>query len=923
MPLSPMMQDYLNTKEKYSDCILLYRLGDFYEMFFEDAILISKELELTLTGKLCGLPEKAPMCGIPQSTLDTYVSRLIQKGFKVAICEQLENPKESKGIVKRGVVRVVTPGTVTEQNLLDEKKNNYIVTIIEENGYALSALDVTTGEFYVTTIPEAKDQTFQILLDEIARFSPKEIIISEKIKEDEEKLLILKEVMELYITYKSEEYFKLEAQEEQKILQKYNILKTNLDNDILFSKIDKLKETENEKKDSKEYVQQNIFDMLNIKSDEKDDEKEELTSKTIYKEENIYSILKVINSTLKYIEETQMKELKNVKNIIWFEFNKYMAIDKNTRRNLELTQRMKDLQKKGSLLHILDKTKTSMGARLLNRWVNSPLLEKKKIDERLDSVEYFKDNMIIRNKVRESLSHIYDIERIASKVAFSNINAKDVIALKNSIKYLPELKQILKSSASELLEKEYSKLDTLEDIYEIIDCMIEEEPPLTITEGGIIKEEFNEELKRLKSLGNNGREWIASLEASEREITGIKTLKVGYNRVFGYYIEVTNINKDKVPETYIRKQTLTNAERYVTPELKQIEEELINAETKIKELEYTLFLNLRDFLSKQIYRIMEVSSIVAKIDVLQTLAQVAEDNNYSKPQIIENGNIEIIEGRHPVVEKTLKNQAFISNNTYLDNKEKTISIITGPNMSGKSTYMRQNALITIMAQIGSFVPAESAKLPIIDKVFTRIGASDDLSQGKSTFMMEMTEVATILQNATKNSLILLDEIGRGTSTYDGMSIAKSVVEYISKNIKAKTLFATHYHELVEMEKEYTNIKNYHVQAKEFGKDIVFLRKIVEGGTDQSYGIHVARFAGVPEDVTKRAEEILKELEEKTKQNIKAISNNGMIINDKNNQDYENIIQLQKINQKLKNIDINLISPIEALNILVDLKKDSI
>ena len=943
LKVSPMMQDYLNTKEKYKDCILFYRLGDFYEMFFEDAILVSKELEITLTGKSCGLEEKAPMAGVPHHSAEGYIQRLIEKGYKVAICEQLENPKDIKGVVKRGVVKVVTPGTITESNMLDEKKNSYILSIFRgENGYGVSSLDVSTGKFYTTEIiikeNQKEQEVLSKVLDEVSRFNPKEILVNKEVLKNKRTIDYLKEILNIYITEKDNDYFEFADSEIMNLENRYVLYENILKNSFK----DKKQKLFTYAFKTKKEVQNSIYDLevegfnnsKEVKEEKNNDKKEnqdiknksdkshELKdiNKIVFDKNSLY--IHSIYGLNKYIEETQMLELKHIKEIQKYSFEGYMALDSIARKNLEINYRMMDQSKKGSLLWVLDKTETSMGARMLSNWINAPLVSKEEINKRLDSVEELKENIILKGALRESLKKIYDIERISGKVAFGNINGKDMIALKNSIKYLPEIKEILKNVKSEYLLEIINSLDTMQDIYGLIDEMIEEEPPLTITEGRLIKETFNEELKRLRHLGDTGREWIANLEASEREKTDIKTLKIGYNKIFGYYIEVTNMNKDKVPETYIRKQTLANAERYVTPELKQMEEELLNAEDKANKIEYELFLKLRELITKELDRLKKASDLVAILDVLSTYAQVSEDNDYVKPTINTEGKLEIHNGRHPVVEKTIKDENFVDNNCYLDNENDTVMIITGPNMSGKSTYMRQVALITLMAQIGCFVPATCANISIVDKIFTRIGASDDLSMGQSTFMMEMSEVANILNNATKNSLVILDEIGRGTSTYDGMSIAKAVVEYISdtKNIGCKTLFATHYHELVELENEFKNIKNYHVDAKEIGKDILFLRKVIPGGTDDSYGIHVAKLAGIPQKVLNNANNILKNIEKQRdaitlknleeKENIEGEEEVGVVK-----------LEYSKTVEKLKNIDINRLTPLEAFTIITEITNE--
>lgn len=925
MKLSPMMQEYVKTKEQYQDCILLYRLGDFYEMFFEDAILASRELELTLTKKACGLEEKAPMAGMPHHSSPTYIQRLVEKGYKVAICEQLEDASQAKGLVKRGVVKVVTPGTIVEGSMVDERKNNYIVCInSQKNEVYIAGLDLTTGKF-LTTIINKEDKKYNEvkakILDEISRFTPKEVIVNEEIYKDVKLIEHLENILNIYVTKKSNSYFDITINEEDQINSKYNLVLEVLSNSI-------------QKKDNK-YFEMKLeqLDFLNTVSKENEEEIE-VNEVEVEKKENDNTNLEALDNTNsylpsnnlaivgidKYVKETQMLELSHIKNIQMYKYEGYMALDSIARKNLEINYRLSDQSKKGSLLWVLDKTNTSMGARLLSRIVNDPLINKEEIEKRLDAVEEFKTNIILKGNIIELLKKVYDIERIAGKVAFGSVNGKDMITLKNSIEYLPSIKNELKDVKSDYLKEILNNLDTLEDIYKIIELMIVDEPPLTITEGNLIKETFDEDVRRLRNMSISGKEWIANLEAQERERTDIKTLKIGYNKIFGYYLEVTNMNKDKVPDTYIRKQTLANAERYVTPELKQMEEELLNAESKVNKIEYELFLKLKENIEKEIQRIKRASDNIALIDVLVTFAQVAEDNNYIKPKVNTNGILDIKNGRHPVVEKTLKNEDFVDNDCYLDNNSNTVMLITGPNMSGKSTFMRQTALITLMAQIGSFVPASSANISIVDKIFTRIGASDDLSMGQSTFMMEMSEVANILNNATKNSLVILDEIGRGTSTYDGMSIAQAVVEYIAdkKEIGCKTLFATHYHELVDLEYTHDNIKNFHVDAKEIGNDVIFLRKLIPGGTDESYGIHVAKLAGVPTKVLNSSRKILRNIE-KEKKKITLINNE----NTEDLIDQTNLFTLsyESIIKKLEKVNVNEITPINAFNLILELKEE--
>ena len=736
---SPMMQHYLKTKEEYKDCILFYRLGDFYEMFFDDAILASRELELTLTGKECGQEERAPMCGVPFHAAETYIARLIGKGYKVAICEQMEDPKLAKGIVKREVIRVVTPGTVIESNLLDEKKNNYIMAIYKNGIYfGISICDVSTGDFKATQIKETNN--FSMALDEISRYSPAEIVVNDLMYATTEEIAKIRERFQIYISKQEEEKFSNNSEE---LLNKYNIVN----------------EDGNEIKD--------------------------INDKTL--------CICAINGLLTYILETQKTSLDHINKITLYNNTKYMCLDINARRNLELTEKLRDKSKKGTLLWVLDKTSTSMGGRRLRRWLNDPLLDVERINKRLNAVKELKEKLILRGDITDLLKKVYDIERLVGKISYGNANGRDLISLKNSIKQLPELKRIMVSADSTLLKELYEELDTLEDIYTIIDNAIVEEPPISVKEGGLIKKGYDEEIDKLKIATTDGKNWLIQLEADEREKTGIKGLKVGFNKVFGYYIEVTKSNISLVPDRYIRKQTLTNGERYVTEELKKLENELLGAEEKVINLEYNAFCDIREKIEKQIIRIQKTADIISTLDVLNSFATVAEDMNYCMPIVDNSGIIDIKGGRHPVIEKILPSGAFVDNDTYLDKEDNRFSIITGPNMAGKSTYMRQVALISLMAQCGSFVPATYARLGVVDKIFTRIGASDDLSMGQSTFMVEMMEVATILKEATPNSLVILDEIGRGTSTYDGLSIAWAVAEYMSDKEKcgAKTLFATH------------------------------------------------------------------------------------------------------------------------------------
>ena len=862
--LSPMMKHYIETKNQYRDCFLFYRLGDFYEMFFDDALLASRELEITLTGKDCGLPERAPMCGIPFHAAESYISKLIEKGYKVAICEQLEDPATCKGIVKRDVVRIVTPGTVIDSNMLDEKENNYIMCIYQKGLYfGISVCDITTGNFFSSEIKDTNN--FQILLDEIARYNPAEIITNKIFLSIDDEISQIKERFNVYISSVEDELFNEDPGELQEFFK-------FVDND------------------------ENVINKLPDKS---------------------LSIAS-INALLEYLNNTQKVKLEHINTIKIYDINKYMVLDINARRHLELTEKMRDKNKKGTLLWVLDKTSTSMGGRLLKRWINNPILSTKRINERLYAVEELKNNLILRDDIKEALKKVYDIERLTGKIAFGNANARDMVSLKISLSMLPEIKQLLSSTNSDMLSSLYKNLDELKDIFELIDSAIVEEPPIAITEGGIIKLGYNEEVDTYRKATTEGKTWLIELEAKEKQLTGIKNLKVGYNKIFGYYIEVSKSNLNMVPDRYVRKQTLANGERFITEELKNLESQILGAQEKLVGLEYSIFIEIRNKISKQIERIQQTANIISIIDVLTSFAEISSDYNYVMPIVDESGEIDIKEGRHPVIEKMLPKNEFVANDTYLNNDEDRFSIITGPNMAGKSTYMRQVALITIMAQIGCFVPASYAKIGIVDKVFTRVGASDDLSMGQSTFMVEMSEVATILKNATKNSLVILDEIGRGTSTYDGLAIAWAVVEYMSnkEKIGCKTLFATHYHELTELENKIEGVKNYSVAVKEKGENVIFLRKIVKGGTDESYGIHVAKLAGVPQTIIKRSNEILRTLERKVKINSEPKENKKIVSGQLDMYNYK----LADIAHELDKINLNELTPIDALNILVKIKE---
>ncbi len=863
---SPMMQHYLETKNKYKDCILFYRLGDFYEMFFDDAINVSRELELTLTGKECGQEERAPMCGIPYHAADTYIARLISKGYKVAICEQLEDPKKAKGMVKRDVIRVVTPGTVIEANLLEDKKNNYIMCVYKNGIYfGLTVCDVTTGDFRTTEIKE--NNNFAVLLDEISKYSPAELVVNPMLYDCSEEIAKIRERFDIYITRLEESEF---TDNYENLCARYKIL---------------------------------------------DDEEKQIDDIA-----NYMLAVASTNALLSYLLETQKNSLDHINRLIIYSTTKYMALDINARRNLEITEKLRDKSKKGTLLWVLDKSATSMGGRLIRRWLNNPLVDERQINKRLDAVQELKDNIILRGDLTDSLKKVYDIERLAGKISYGSANGRDLISLKNSAKQLPDIKKILAEAKSSLLTELYSELDTLDDIYEIIDKTIVEEPPISVKEGGLIKLGYDEEIDKLKTATTDGKNWIIQLEAEEREKTGIKGLKVGFNKVFGYYIEVTKSNIGLVPDRYIRKQTLTNGERYITEELKNLENQILGAEEKVVNLEYNVFVEVRDKIEAQVERLQKSAGIIAMLDGLCSFATVAEDLNYVRPQVDNSGIIDIKDGRHPVIEKILPSGSFVQNDAYLDKGENRLAIITGPNMAGKSTYMRQVALITLMAQCGSFVPASYARIGVVDKIFTRVGASDDLSMGQSTFMVEMMEVAQILKEATNNSLVILDEIGRGTSTYDGLSIAWAVAEYISDSEKcgAKTLFATHYHELTDLENKLEGVKNYSVAVKEKGEDIIFLRKIVKGGTDESYGVHVAKLAGVPQVVTKRANEILKSIERKNVLNNKKMEKQEKGVADGQLTMYN--YKLAEIAHELDKVDVNDLTPIEALNTLVKIKE---
>ena len=801
--LSPMMAQYMETKKQYQDCILFYRLGDFYEMFFDDALTASRELEITLTGKECGLEERAPMCGVPYHAVDSYLSRLVQKGYKVAIAEQMEDPKQAKGLVKREVIRVVTPGTITSSQALDETKNNYLMAIVYlGDKMGVSVADITTGDFLVTEVGSERS-----LFDEINKFSPAEIIYNDA--------------------------FAMSGISLDEMRDRYHFAVSAVDSHYF--------QDESCRKVLKEHFKVNGLEGLGLGDYD--------------------SGVIAAGAVLQYLYETQKTTMDHLTSIVPYSTGNYMVLDSSTRRNLELLETMREKQKRGSLLWVLDKTRTAMGARLLRTWIEQPLIHKEEILERQKAIEELNMNYISREELREYLNPVYDLERLIGRISYKSANPRDLLAFRNSIAMVPYMKQLLQEFTCANLKALEEEMDPLEDLNDLISRAIAEEPPVTVREGGIIRDGFHEEADRLRHAKTEGKTWLAELEARERDKTGIKNLKVKYNKVFGYYFEVTNSFKDLVPDYFIRKQTLTNAERYTTDELKELEDVILGAEDKLFSLEYELFCQVRDAVGAQVVRIQKTARAIAETDVYASLSTVATRNDYVKPSINEKGVIQIKAGRHPVVEKMMRDDLFVSNDTYLDNGKNRISIITGPNMAGKSTYMRQTALIVLMAQIGSFVPASQANLGICDRIFTRVGASDDLASGQSTFMVEMTEVANILRNATRNSLLILDEIGRGTSTFDGLSIAWAVVEHISNTrlLGAKTLFATHYHELTELEGLMSGVNNYCIAVKEQGDDIVFLRKIVKGGADKSYGIQVAKLAGVPDTVINRAKELVEQL----------------------------------------------------------------
>nr|WP_316611667.1 DNA mismatch repair protein MutS [uncultured Ruminococcus sp.] len=856
--LSPMMKQYFEIKEKNKDCILFYRLGDFYEMFYEDAILASRELELTLTGRDCGQEERAPMCGVPFHSCEGYIAKLVSKGYKVAICEQTEDPKAAKGLVKRDIIRVITPGTVMEQSMLDESRNNYICSMYSsDKKIGICFCDISTGELYATDI-SGRDY-YRILTNQLASYSPREILFGGDI-------INLKQLPEFIKS-------KLSAGVEM------------LDDDKFELSL------------CRETVEQQFPDEMHLISDKP-------------------VVISSVGALINYLRETQMSGLERINHLEIYNEAQYMRLDYNTQRNLELTQTMLSKTKRGSLLWVIDKTKTAMGKRLIRSWLDHPLMNISKINNRQSAVEELVNDTVLRLELTATLSGIYDIERIMTKIVYGSANARDLRSLCSAITDLPQISDLISGCQSSYMRMIYKDLDLLEDIHSLIDSAIVDDPPFSVREGGMIREGYNEELDIVNSDMNNSKDILSQIEAQEREKTGIPKLKIGYNRVYGYFLEVTNFYKNLVPDTYIRKQTLTGSERYITPDLKDLESRILGAKDRSIAMEYTLFETIRTTVSDNLERIQNTAKALATLDALTSLANVASDNRYVRPEVNQSTAIVIKDSRHPVVELLLRDSSFVPNDVNLDTKGERVDIITGPNMAGKSTYMRQIALIVLMAQMGSFVPASSAKIGIVDSIFTRVGASDDLASGQSTFMVEMNEVANIVKNATSKSLLILDEIGRGTSTFDGMSIARAVLEYCAdkKKLGAKTLFATHYHELSVMEQLLDGVKNYSIAVKKRGDDITFLRRIVPGGADDSYGIEVAKLAGVPNTIINRAKEILADLE----------SGKAETIIEKVNVNEDTQLSLMGVASspvidKLKSVDLNTLTPIEAMNLLYELK----
>ena len=860
--MTPMMQQYFEIKNQYKDYLLFYRLGDFYEMFFDDAILASRELELTLTGRDCGEAERAPMCGVPFHSAEGYIGRLIEKGYKVAICEQTEDPSAAKGLVKREVIRVVTPGTIIESDLLQEGKNNYICAVyMGEDEYGLCYADISTAQVYATSFKNG-DVTSE-LKNALGTVAPREIIFNLSLAKMPDVAEFIENRLTASVSDSQVNRFELESARE-KIKTRF----TSVDEDIFADKL----------------------------------------------------LVRATGALLGYIEDMQKSELSALKELNVYSSNQYLEMDINTRRNLELTSNMRTKEKKGTLLWVLDKTSTAPGARMLRHWIEHPLLNSREINKRQSAVEELFGNFMLRENVTELLSGVLDLERLITKIVYGTANAKDLRAVCSTVSILPELRELLLSCKSDELVSICEQMDTLEDIYALINDSIDEDPPFSVREGGMIKEGYNRDVDYLRSVMTDGKGWIDRIAAEEKEVTGIRTLKIGYNKVFGYYIEVSRSFMDQVPDRYIRKQTLANCERYITQELKDMEATILGASDKVCSLEYDLFGEIRGKVAENSERIRRVAELIARIDVYTSLATVAARNKYVRPEVDDSNVIEIKDGRHAVVEQFVKNEYFVPNDTTLDVAKNRLMLITGPNMAGKSTYMRQVALITLMAQIGSFVPANEARIGIVDKIFTRVGASDDLASGQSTFMLEMNEVAYILKNATKKSLIIYDEVGRGTSTFDGMSIARAIIEHTNgKKIGAKTLFATHYHELTTLEEEFEGIVNYNIAAKKRGDNITFLRKIIRGSTDDSYGIEVAKLAGVPDSVIKRAKEILSVVERTSRslktsdKDVKAAEKDESLIT------MDDFIEAQVI-EELKAIDLNAISPYEAMSLLYNLQK---
>ena len=870
--LSPMMKHYLQMKDENEGCILFYRLGDFYEMFFEDAVLVSKELELTLTGKDCGLDERAPMCGVPYHAADTYIGRLVKLGYRVAICEQVQDPKEAKGLVERKVIRIVTPGTAMSRDAVQDDSNNYIMSVYGANGlYGIAVSDISTGSFSTTQVESPSK-----IIDEIVRFNPSEIIL--KLDQNPGK-----EFTECY-----EDIRKRTGMVESPANDRYYDIKVCTDKILKQMKVSSI-------------------EGLGLKD---------------YPGAVIAS-----GALLQYLLETQMDLLKQINHIDVYFISEYMIVDSSTKRNLELLETMRDKTKRGSLVWILDKTKTAMGSRLLKSYVDMPLLSISEIEKRYDAIDSLNINVICRDEMREYLNSVYDLERLMSRIAMKTANPRDLISFRTSLYYLPFIRNILSELSGGIFKEMHESFDALEDIYELLQRAIDDDAPLTVKEGGIFKDGYSAEIDDLKNKKTNSKALLAEIEAREKEATGIKNLRIKYNHVFGYFFEVTNSFKELVPDYFIRKQTLTNAERFTTDELSRMSDEILGAEDKLYGIEYEEFCRLRDYLESQIVRVQKTAKQIAEMDVLASLSYVSMNNDYVRPHLNENGVIDIKGGRHPVVERLMGDDSFIPNDTYLDNTANRISIITGPNMAGKSTYMRQTALICLMAQMGCFVPADSADIAVSDRIFTRVGASDDLAQGQSTFMVEMSEVANILRNATANSLIIMDEIGRGTSTFDGLSIAWAVVEFIAdkSSVGAKTLFATHYHELTELEGKLSSVNNYCIAIKQEGDHLVFLRKIIRGGADRSYGIEVAKLAGIPETVIDRAREISDFLVD---EDITGKAKNIDIVNthkpkkEKKDDGQLSLFASQEdmsVTAELRALDLNNMTPVKAMLYLQELK----